>query len=189
MHPCSKDEPDGLGRSTRAPHGAGYEGFGLTFAEYADRTRAPRSSGGTAPGSAEHAASWRLVPTTAATSNRRSLLSSLLMTTSPVGSDSVHDRPTAAELLDIVAETLSDTVLAATAPHAQHQVRVAANLCRVVAREINAGDATSTEHREIDLESAGAYEQVKALVRAKLAVAKPGYDAHDADAEEALIVR
>ena len=58
------------------------------------------------------------------------------------------DRPTAPELLEIIAETLTTTVLPATAPHAQHQVRVAANLCRILERELLAkpvGDATVPE--------------------------------------------
>jgi len=97
-----------------------------------------------------------------------------------------NDRPTAAELLEIVAETLSGIVVPATAPHVRHQARVAANLCRVVARELASEAASDTS---IDLDATGALEQVKELVRAKLGVNKPGYDTHDAATEEALIVR
>ena len=53
------------------------------------------------------------------------------------------DRPTAGELLEIIAETLQETVVPATEPHARHQARVAANLCRIVARDL-ADDATDT---------------------------------------------
>ncbi len=102
------------------------------------------------------------------------------------------DRPTASELLEIIAETLTTTVLPATAPHAQHQVRVAANLCRILERELMAkpvGAATVPETvLELDDEEAAAiFAQVKGLVQAKLAINKPGYDAHDAAAENAVV--
>lgn len=167
----------------------GYRAVRFAHPKYVDRPVLSTTEAGLRQAQREHTHLVAFGPDAAATSNRRGLLSSRLMTTAPAGADSVHDRPTATELLEIIAETLSDTVLAATAPHAQHQVRVAANLCRIVAREVEASDTASAEHREIDLDSADAHALVKALVRAKLAVAKPGYDAHDAAAEEALIVR
>jgi len=102
------------------------------------------------------------------------------------------DRPTAGELLEIIAETLSDTVVPATAPHAQHQARVAANLCRILSRELA---ATGTEAIDLpeslldtdDVTAEAAYDDVLALVRAKLDVAKPGYDAHGTAEEQAII--
>lgn len=130
----------------------------------------------------------------------------------------MHDRPTASELLSIVAETLADVVVPATEPHARHQARVAANLCRIVARELdtpgafelaladveqtlgllgtsgpNATDADrlaliAEAIRSIDdAQAAAIHGGIEALVRRKLDVAKPGYDAHDAAAEAGLI--
>lgn len=126
----------------------------------------------------------------------------------------MHDRPTAAELLEIVAETLSDTVVPATEPHARHQARVAANLCRVIARELNqahapesllasieadlgVAQAASTNDRLANIARAigslgddavaPVHEQVAALVKSKLDVAKPDYYVHDAVAEAGVV--
>jgi len=127
----------------------------------------------------------------------------------------MHDRPTASELLAIMAQTLSDTVVPATEPHARHQARVAANLCRILARELEAPSTASAiasiEHtlglvapddggsddggnddRRLDAicasiasaddhQAAAVYADVAALVKSKLDVVKPGYDAHEAD--------
>jgi len=102
------------------------------------------------------------------------------------------DRPTAAELLEIVAETLRETVVPATAAHAQHQARVAANLCAIVARELAAPSEPlpplPASLLDADDETAEtAMDIVQDLVRTKLAINKPGYDAHDADAERHVI--
>lgn len=102
------------------------------------------------------------------------------------------DRPTAAELLEIIAETLSDSVVPATAAAAQHQARVAANLCRILGRELAADEAPRPDLAASlidadDTEAHVAFVQVKALVQAKLAINKPGYDAHDAQAEADVV--
>lgn len=106
------------------------------------------------------------------------------------------DRPTAAELLEIVAATLSESVVPATAPHAQHQARVAANICRILQRELSADPPDMSALPEslpdsllgVDEATAdAAYDGVLELVRAKLAVNKPGYDAHGAAEEQAII--
>lgn len=102
------------------------------------------------------------------------------------------DRPTAAELLEIIAATLTETVVPATATHAQHQARVAANLCRILQRELEAepGAPVSLPDSLIDCsdsDAAAAFDDVLALVQSKLAVAKPGYDTHDAQAEANVI--
>lgn len=47
----------------------------------------------------------------------------------------MQDRPTAAELLDAIAELLEGEVLDATSGALKHQVRVAGNLCRILQRE------------------------------------------------------
>jgi len=110
----------------------------------------------------------------------------------PEQPDLRSDRPSAVELLEIVAETLRDVVVPATAPAAQHQARVAANLCRILARELAADELAEPELAsslvDADDEAASAaFTHVKALVRAKLAINKPGYDAHDAAAEADVI--
>ena len=122
----------------------------------------------------------------------------------------MQDEPGAAALLDAVADTLEQRVLAGTDPSVQHQVRVAANLCRIVAREVTLDPAADQRARaslaellghdgpspELWAELAGqltpdadgppdaaddalaaaAHPVVLAIVRDKLAVAKPGYD-------------
>ena len=102
------------------------------------------------------------------------------------------DRPTAVELLEIMAATLKETVVPATAPKAQHQARVIANLCRVLGRELAANETVTVpippSLRDVDDATAdAAYGDVLELVRAKLAVNKPGYDAHSATQERNII--
>lgn len=113
----------------------------------------------------------------------------------PITDDLSSDRPSAVELLEIIAETLNNDVVPATEPHAQHRARVAANLCTILARELAApetGSMSDTLARPLtqvdDATAAAAYSDVVALVQAKLAINKPGYDNHGA-AEEAAIVR
>ncbi|MEM8706575.1 MAG: DUF6285 domain-containing protein [Actinomycetota bacterium] len=48
----------------------------------------------------------------------------------------MNDSPPSDELLDAVARTLTEQVLPETTGATAHAVRVAANLCRVIAREI-----------------------------------------------------
>ncbi len=59
----------------------------------------------------------------------------------------VQYRPDAAELLDAVASLLEDDVIAAVPAHLQHQVRVAANLCRILEREATFGPANDAAER------------------------------------------
>jgi len=51
----------------------------------------------------------------------------------------MQDRPTATELLDDVAALLADEVVPVLDGNLRHHVRVAANLCRIVSREIAFG--------------------------------------------------
>lgn len=120
----------------------------------------------------------------------------------------VQDSPDADVLLGAIADTLEQQVLQGADPSVQHQVRVAANLCRILQREVTLGaaadraararlttllghDGSSNElWRELagrldtdmdedsDDESA-VHATLLAIVRDKLAVAKPGYDAYD----------
>jgi hypothetical protein len=59
------------------------------------------------------------------------------------------DRPDAETLLRAMATTLTDDVLPTTSGPAQHAVRVVANLCRILEREVGLGparvEATRTE--------------------------------------------
>ena len=118
----------------------------------------------------------------------------------------MQDAPDAARLLGAVADTLETEVLARSDPSVQHEVRVAANLCRIVQREVALGAAADGQEREAlaslvghegrsdDLwrelaerlaggEAPAPESEVHAvllrIVRNKLAVAKPGYDAYD----------
>lgn len=61
----------------------------------------------------------------------------------------MQDRPTATELLDDVAALLADQIVPALDGNLRHHARVAANLCRIVSREI-ALDA-ELETAELDL--------------------------------------
>jgi hypothetical protein len=58
------------------------------------------------------------------------------------------DRPDAATLLKAMATTLSDEVLPATSGGTRHAVRVVANLCRILEREVTAGPAASDRTRQ-----------------------------------------
>lgn len=57
----------------------------------------------------------------------------------------MQDRPTATELLAAVAGFLASDVREWAPPEKRFQILVAANVCAVVAREIEAGDAPSRE--------------------------------------------
>ncbi len=126
----------------------------------------------------------------------------------------MQDRPTASELLATIADLLEGDVLAATRGGLKHQVRVAGNLCRILAREAELGAAQ--EGREVALlagvlgEPAGgrdaqalsaalvarldaghdaalerrAWPALLEIVRAKLAIAKPGHDDYDFSGEQ-----
>ena len=122
--------------------------------------------------------------------------------------EEMQDRPTARELLEAVVELLEETVMPATKGGLRHQARVAANLCRIVGREIESG--TALEGREVELLAgalgaetgdcdaralnhdlserllrgdealeADAWSALLEIVRGKLSVAKPGYDEYD----------
>jgi hypothetical protein len=125
----------------------------------------------------------------------------------------VQDRPTASELLQTIADLLEGEVLAATKGGLQHQVRVAGNLCRILEREARLGAAADAREVEglanalgepaagrnalelshalvARLDAGGdaalerrAWRALVDVVRAKLAIAKPGHDAWDFTAE------
>ncbi|MEL6983988.1 MAG: DUF6285 domain-containing protein [Actinomycetota bacterium] len=121
----------------------------------------------------------------------------------------MQDRPTAPELLRDIAATLDERIVPLLSGNEQHQVRVAANLCRILEREVRLGPALEAEERTLLFDllpdqpadtptarlTAELATQVASsddpdfLARAraallritghKLAVNKPGYDAFD----------
>ena len=120
-------------------------------------------------------------------------------------------RPDATELLADVAALLDDEVLGAVSGPLQHRVRVAANLVRIVEREVRLGGANDAAERArlvellgpsdsdlIELRrqlaarlddptpfdasmSAAIHAALLATVRADVAISKPGYDAWDGE--------
>ena len=120
-------------------------------------------------------------------------------------------RPDATELLADVAALLDDEVLGAVSGPLQHRVRVAANLVRIVEREVRLGGANDAAERArlvellgpsdsdlIELRrqlavrlddptpfdasmAAAIHAALLATVRADVAISKPGYDAWDGE--------
>jgi Domain of unknown function (DUF6285) len=117
----------------------------------------------------------------------------------------MQDSPTAAELLDSLAEYLFAELRPEVPREQRFKVLVAANVCAVVAREIRAGQVPDAEDvalfedllgREVDDPRAAAAElsarirsgelddrvdelalRLEEHVRRKLEIARPGYDA------------
>ncbi len=107
----------------------------------------------------------------------------------------LYGRPTAAELVAAVADFLDNDVRAATEGQVNFHARVAANVMRIVERELldesasgvtaALGDLVFTDQPQLAAASrAGALDDsaadvlpvLRALVRHRLAVAHPGYD-------------
>jgi Ser/Thr protein kinase RdoA (MazF antagonist) len=110
---------------------------------------------------------------------------------------SLHDRPTAAELVEAVREYLERDVMTSTEGRVQFHARVATNVLKTIERELRLSAAQLPAH-EADLASLGVADEraladairsgslddrlpeVAAVVRrtvlAKLAVANPGYE-------------
>lgn len=115
-------------------------------------------------------------------------------------------RPDANELLGDIAALLEDKVIDAVSGPLQHQVRVAANLARIVEREVRlGGPANEAEQARLaafvgadgdlvamrarlcdklladapigDGELRSIYDALQATLRDDLAISKPGYDA------------
>jgi hypothetical protein len=120
----------------------------------------------------------------------------------------VQYRPTAAELLHSIADLLDDEVLGSTPPALQHQVRVAANLARILEREADLSPAARAHEAErlagllghegdatdLSAELAGrlrtgddaafereAWQALVAIARDDLAIAKPGHDSWEGE--------
>ena len=123
----------------------------------------------------------------------------------------MHDRPNAQELLATLADWLDREAIPALDGGAAYRARVAANLAHILEREARLGPAALERERELVsglvggdgslealnarlsaqlLEGAGGVEfERRALAalfeiaRAKLAIARPGYESYDASAE------
>ncbi|MEU0497611.1 DUF6285 domain-containing protein [Mycobacterium sp. NPDC006124] len=105
--------------------------------------------------------------------------------------NSVHGRPTAAELVAAVAEFLEGEVKEATSGAVNFHARVAANALRTVERELlseTAGPAllgfdderalaAAIRAGDLDDRAAEVAETLRLLVARRLAVSHPGYDA------------
>ncbi|WP_067697527.1 DUF6285 domain-containing protein [Nocardia jejuensis] len=98
----------------------------------------------------------------------------------------MRNRPSAGELLEALAELLEGTLLPALPPGLQHRARVGANVARIVGREVELGpDAERRADELLDAVPAGderaLWEALTEIVRADLAIAKPGYDSWDGE--------
>jgi hypothetical protein len=111
-----------------------------------------------------------------------------------------HDRPDIGELVVAVREFLERDVMDGTDGRLRFHARVAANVLGMVERELELGTEQRHEHAAalarlgmrdeaelavairdgvLDDRSAEVVDVVRATVRAKLAVAHPGYDSTD----------
>lgn len=93
----------------------------------------------------------------------------------------MQNRPTAAELLETLAELLADTLMPALPPDLKHRARVGANLARILAREVEPGPDAARRERELPAavpegDDEALWRALTDVVRADLAIAKPGYD-------------
>ena len=93
----------------------------------------------------------------------------------------MHDSPPSDELLDAVARTLSDQVLPETSGGTAHAVRVAANLCRVIAREIADGGGAEIAAQLVEILGVGPEADLATALDEALLADDPELDATVAD--------
>jgi hypothetical protein len=125
----------------------------------------------------------------------------------------MQDRPTARELLATLSTFFDEELLPALTGPLQYRVRVAANLVKILERELALGPAHDRDERaalaalvdcvasddliainarlseaieagEFDRQGEPLWHALMAITRAKLAVVKPGYDAYDGSVEQ-----
>jgi hypothetical protein len=125
----------------------------------------------------------------------------------------VQDRPTARELLATLNTFFDEELLPSVSGPLQYRVRVAANLVRIIERELALGPIhDSSEHAalrtlvggdgnedlsalnsrlseaiatgQFDRDPEPLWSALMGVARAKLAVVKPGYDAYDGSVEQ-----
>ncbi|MEC3956088.1 hypothetical protein VMT65_23835 [Nocardia sp. CDC153] len=87
-------------------------------------------------------------------------------------------RPTAPELLTALADLLERTLLPALPPELRHQARVGAHLARMLERELTL--ESLPDPPEVTDDEA-LWAALVPVVRADLAIAKPGYDAWEGE--------
>lgn len=116
------------------------------------------------------------------------------MTADATAGNPLHGRPTAAELVAAVAEFLETDVRGSSTGQVNFHARVAANVLRIVERELladSAGDiaealadagfddeaqlAAAIRAGNVDVGSGQVQAALRALVRHRLSVAHPGY--------------
>lgn len=93
------------------------------------------------------------------------------------------DRPLAPELLDAMAQSLTDEVMPACvqSPQAQHSARVVAHLCRVIGRELRSAPSDQTVDTAVDLHDPAALDDPRVLsalladAARRAEIARPGY--------------
>lgn len=93
----------------------------------------------------------------------------------------MNDSPSLTELLDAVAQTLSDEVLPATSGSTRHAVRVAASLCRIAGRELLAPGGAEVDLALAGLLGASADDDVAMLLDERLQSDDPLFDASVGD--------
>ena len=79
------------------------------------------------------------------------------------------DRPDATLLLEAMAATLTDKVMPELSGGAQHQARIVANLCRIVARDLADDAADTTAALTALLGAEGSLDDLAAVLDHRLA--------------------
>ncbi|RDI55680.1 hypothetical protein [Nocardia mexicana] len=93
-------------------------------------------------------------------------------------------RPSSAELLEALAELLQDVLLPELPENLQHRARVGANLARMLGRELELAPPVADREQPLpaaDESELARWQAMVEVVRADLAVAKPGYDAWEGE--------
>ncbi len=89
----------------------------------------------------------------------------------------MHDSPSTEELLTAVADTLIDQVMPATEGGTRHAVRVAANLCRIVVRELETPSDARVDAALGALAGAAEGDDLATALDERLKQADPSFDA------------
>jgi hypothetical protein len=97
------------------------------------------------------------------------------------------DRPDAAELLNAMAKTLTEDVLPKTSGATRHSVRVVANLCHILEREVQARPTASEETRQSLIDLLGKDASLPELVAEFDRVLKEADDDFETAARKVLV--
>ena len=93
----------------------------------------------------------------------------------------MNDTPTSDELLDAVARTLTEQVLPDTSGSTRHSVRVAASLCRLVARELASPDEGEVDLALAELLGVDAGDDLARVLDERLRADDPEFESRVAD--------